>query len=463
MGIYEQRFEIMKAKIKAVLFSQADNSGNYPLYIRIYFKGKSSYISTGYIIPSGAWNKEKASVWEAKPSLTKKLQESLSKEEIKAFKQRQKGIILLPQAAKINSDIRGISAKLEAIQNKLHVNQEEVSADILKRQYENKDKAENARRDFIQYISEISSRKHQQKQIRTAEKYEVLKRKLQAYQKNKPLPLDSLNTAFLNDFQLYLFREGSHQNYIHVNLKALRTIIQKEAIKEDRIIPPEKNPFLYFTMPKVLPTKKEKLDTADIERMEALDYPESDIHYHIRNAFLFSLYNAGIRIGDLLQLKWNNIKGERIEYHMGKTGSIRSMKLLPQAQRILKLYQSNKQNDSDYIFPFLDNAAVYAKLISPEDFRKASPDMLELLYSKLESRISMFNAGLKIIALNAKIKKKLTSHVARHSFADLARKKGISIYEIKELLGHSSISVTQGYLKSLDNESMDKAMKAVFS
>ena len=75
----------------------------------------------------------------------------------------------------------------------------------------------------------------------------------------------------------------------------------------------------------------------------------------------------------------------------------------------------------------------------------------------------MFNAGLKIIALNAKIKKKLTSHVARHSFADLARKKGISIYEIKELLGHSSISVTQGYLKSLDNESMDKAMQAVFN
>lgn len=463
MGIYEQRFEIMKAKVKAVLFSQADNSGNYPLYIRIYCNGKSSYISTGYQIPSGAWNKEKASVWESKPSLTKKLKESLPKEEIKAFRQKQKGIILLPQAAKINSDIRRITAKLEAIQNKLHVNQEEVSADILKRQYENKDRAANAKRDFIHYIQEIASRKHQQKQIRTAEKYEVLKRKLQAYQNNKPLPLDSLNTAFLNDFQLFLFKEGSHQNYIHVNLKALRTIIQKEAIKEDRIISPEKNPFLYFTMPKVLPTKKEKLDTADIERMEALDYPASDILFHIKNAFLFSLYNAGIRIGDLLQLKWNNIKGERIEYHMGKTGSIRSMKLLPQAQRILKLYQSNKQNDSDYIFPFLDNASAYAKLISPEDFRKASPDMLGLLYKKLESRISVFNSGLKIIALNARIKKKLTSHVARHSFADLARKKGISIYEIKELLGHSSISVTQGYLKSLDNESMDKAMESVFN
>jgi integrase/recombinase XerD len=64
------------------------------------------------------------------------------------------------------------------------------------------------------------------------------------------------------------------------------------------------------------------------------------------------------------------------------------------------------------------------RLSSPEAMQKASPEKLSLLYKKIESRISIFNQGLKTIALNAKIKKNLSSHVARHSFSDIARKKG---------------------------------------
>jgi hypothetical protein len=41
--------------------------------------------------------------------------------------------------------------------------------------------------------------------------------------------------------------------------------------------------------------------------------------------------------------------------------------------------------------------------------------------------------------------------------------KDISIYDISKMLGHSDITVTQGYIKSLDYESMDEAMKTVFS
>ena len=83
-------------------------------------------------------------------------------------------------------------------------------------------------------------------------------RKLKLFLKDKPLPINKLTTGFLNDFQLYLQAEGLHQNYVHVNLKTLRTIIQKEAIKEEKILTPDKNPFSFFTMLKVLPTHKER-------------------------------------------------------------------------------------------------------------------------------------------------------------------------------------------------------------
>jgi len=448
--------------MKGFLFPQPYSNGEYPVYIRIYFKGKTSYLSAGFSIPAGAWNEEKSEVWESMPTLTKKLKESLSNEELKAFREKQKSIILIPNASKINSEIRGIISKLEDIKKKLELENKEISPMILKSLFENKDKTENARQDFIQYIKELSASKFQNKQIRTAEKYAVLMRKLKAYKKDKPLPIEELTLGFLKDFKLFLSKQGAHPNYIHVNLKALKTIIQKEAIRTDKIIPPEKNPFLSFEMPKVIPTGKQKLELAEIERIQKLQINELDSLFHIRNAFLFSLFNAGIRIGDLLQLKWANIKEGRLVYSMGKTSKIRSIKLLPPALEILQHYQSNKKKESDFIFPFLDNKAEYSKLISPEDFQKASPELLASLFSKIESRICICNAGLKVIAMKAKIKKKISSHVARHSFADLARKKNISVYDISQMLGHSDISITQSYLKSLDLESMDSAHQSVF-
>jgi site-specific recombinase XerD len=453
----------MKSKMKGFLFPQPYSNGEYPVYIRIYYNAKTSYISAGFSIPSRAWNEDNSEAWESMPTLTKKLQESLSNDEIQAFKEKQKSIILLPNAFKINSEIRAIISKLEEIQKRLEVEKKEISSNILKSLYENKDKAENARKDFFQYFQEVANSKFQDKQIRTSEKYSAVLRKLKAFRKDKPLPIEELTSGFLKDFSKYLAKQGAHPNYIHINLKNLKTVIQKEAIKTDKIISPEKNPFLNFEMPKIIESGKEKLDISEITRIEKINLDESDILFHIRNAFLFSLYNAGIRIGDLLQLKFANIKEGRLIYSMGKTAKIRSIKIFPQALKILKYYESKKEKDSDFIFPFLDNKAEYSKLISPEDFQKASPEMLSFLFGKVESRIAVFNAGLKVIAVRAQIKKKISSHVARHSFADMARKKNISVYDIMQMLGHSNISITQSYLNKLDLDSQDSAMKSVFN
>jgi integrase len=451
------------AKLKACLFPKPYSNGYYPIYIRIYQNTKSSYVSIGHSIPEGAWNPEKSEVWESMPSLTKSMKEALTGEEIKAFRDKQKRIILLPNCSKINSDIRAKLSELESLQTKLIVNDEAFNSRILKLKVDKRDIAEKSRKDFLLYIEEVAKRKYEKKQIRTNEKYSVLLKKLKTFRKDKPLPIEDLTTSFLNEFQLYLQKEGSHQNYVHVNLKALRTIIQKDAIREDKIFPPEKNPFIWFTMPKILPTFKEKLDINEILKIEGLQLEKNQFIYHVRNAFIFSLYNAGIRIGDLLQLKWCNIHEDgRLEYSMGKTGSERSIKILPQALKILKLYEADKEKDTDYIFPFLENNAPYSKLISPEDFQKASPELIESLYKKLESQAVMYNRELKTIATKAEINKNISSHIARHSFADIARKK-VSVYDIQKMLGHTSMKTTEAYLKSLDNDSMDKAMIEVFN
>ena len=161
------------AKFKAFLFSKPYSDGKFPIYIRIYQNRKSSYVSIGHSIPAGAWNEDNDEAWEAMPSLTPKLKATLTKEEQKAFREMQKSIILLPNAQKINSDIRAKIGELESLQNRLSANGAEVSSGILKDKADNKDMAELARRDFLSYIDEVIRKKFAGKQIRTSEKYSV--------------------------------------------------------------------------------------------------------------------------------------------------------------------------------------------------------------------------------------------------------------------------------------------------
>ena len=58
--------------------------------------------------------------------------------------------------------------------------------------------------------------------------------------------------------------------------------------------------------------------------------------------------------------------------------------------------------------------------------------------------------------------KNLTSHVARHTFADLARKAGMPIYLISKALGHKSIKQTERYLASFDTEGVDDMLTQLF-
>ncbi len=56
----------------------------------------------------------------------------------------------------------------------------------------------------------------------------------------------------------------------------------------------------------------------------------------------------------------------------------------------------------------------------------------------------------------------LSFHVARHSFADFARRQGMDLYSISKALGHANLKVTETYLESFDHETVDKAMDDLF-
>ena len=286
----------------------------------------------------------------------------------------------------------------------------------------------------------------------------------------KELLFSEITPEFLTRFDAYLHtlhnsrskKEAGkmlHQNTIAVVLKVFRAMM-KEAVKLGYITA-DKNPFLVFTYSKVK-TEKEKLDAAEIQALEALELAEGSLDWHSRNCFLFSFYCAGIRAGDLLQLRWLNVEGGRLNYQMGKNHKTRDLKLVAQAAAILDLYRTEASKPTDYIFPFMDIRKTYASAISQADRDTLPSDMKQKLFEEVSAKNALINKSLKKLAEKAGISKKVSMHISRHSFAKAAAQKGIESNKVKSLLAHSKLQTTEGYMGNFSTDENDKALESVF-
>lgn len=286
----------------------------------------------------------------------------------------------------------------------------------------------------------------------------------------KELLFNEVTPEFLTRFDAYLHtlhnsrskKEAGkmlHQNTIVVVLNIFRTLMRRGM--ELGYITPDKNPFIVFKYSGIK-TEKEKLDAAEIQALEALELAEGSLDWHSRNCFLFSFYCAGIRAGDLLQLRWLNVEGGRLNYQMGKNHKTRDLKLVAQAAAILDLYRTETSKPTDYIFPFMDNRKTYAAAISQADRDTLPSDMKQKLFEEISAKNALINKSLKRLAGKAGISKKVSMHISRHSFASVAVQNGLQSNQVKGLLAHSRLQTTEGYMGNFSTDENDKALESVF-
>lgn len=310
--------------------------------------------------------------------------------------------------------------------------------------------------------------------IRNWKKYLGFCNKLEAFLTDskgnvKDLLFADLTTSFVAKFEAHLHTLHNerhpdkmlHPNSIQVIMKVFRTLVNR-AIEIEKIIPIDKNPFLTYKL-KGVETAKDKLDQDEINKIKALDLPEGTLIWNCRNYFLFSYYCAGIRVGDIIQLRWGNItKDARIQYEMGKNHKYRNMALVEPAKEILSHYYKKGVKASDYIFPILDPTESWCRAITQEEKDVLPSDEKKLMFSRIGAKTSLINKELRKIAELASIEKHLSFHVSRHSFAKAAREKGINNNKVKDLLAHSSLSVTERYMGNFDTAENDAALMSIF-
>jgi len=272
-------------------------------------------------------------------------------------------------------------------------------------------------------------------------------RKLEIYLKGQDLHFEEITTEFLQEYRNYLSKVlGNSPNTVSSNLKKLKAAYNSAIL--DGVYEYEKvSPFARIKV-KTTKSKRTKLSEQQIKQIEDFICKEGTMVHHAKNAFLFAYYMQGIRVGDLIQLTWGNIKGDRLVYRASKTDKERARIILPKARKILDYYHSSINRPGDYIFPFLKGKN--KSKIKEDEWRK----LIDSINSRLRNNLMKIATKLGI--------EKLSMHVARHTFADIARKKTGDIYLVSDALDHGDVRTTENYFASAIGEENDEFVKRVF-
>ena len=262
------------------------------------------------------------------------------------------------------------------------------------------------------------------------------KKSISKFSPKSILKFHDINPEFLDKYEVFLRSKGGTDGGIGVKMRALRAIFNL-AIK--RGIIQEKNyPFKQYKISKLKGKGiKKALNIEEVHQIQSLDLKEYPSLFHSRHYFIFSFYTRGMNFADMMKLKWSDISTDRIHYQRSKTKGNFIIKILPPVQEILENYKENKY----YVFPILLK-------------RELTPNQINNRKRKV---LKKYNKDLRELAKMASINKPITSYVARHSFANCLKQKGIATDIISESMGHQDISTTQAYLKELDTSVIDDA------
>ncbi|AKL97950.1 site-specific tyrosine recombinase XerD [Endomicrobium proavitum] len=242
------------------------------------------------------------------------------------------------------------------------------------------------------------------------------------YAQKKNIAVENFEHNDITDFLWEIKNEGLKPRSLYRMMETLRQFY-KFLIVEELI---KTNPTVYLTAPKIPEHLPGMLSSEEVDAL--LTSVSATDETNIRNrAMLELLYATGLRVSELINLKFSNINLE--ECFLKVLGKGSKERLIP---------FGNKAKD------FIN---VYLKKRKPK-----SGEEDNIFITRLGKKISRieFWRQLKNIAKNAGIVKNITPHTLRHSFASHLLSGGADIRFVQEMLGHSSISTTQIYTH-LDN------------
>lgn len=269
----------------------------------------------------------------------------------------------------------------------------------------------------------------------TAETYKATFRSFLRFRGEKDVLLDEMTSDLMQEYEAYLKARGITMNTVSFYMRILRAVYNRAVEKG---IAEQRYPFkhVYTGIDK---TTKRALTLKDIRRIKDLNLTLHPLLDFARDMFLFSFYTRGMSFIDMAYLRKSDIKNGILIYRRRKTGQQLSIRWEGCMQEVVDKYDILMPPSSPYLLP----------IITDPDTQEARQQYKSKLYS--------VNFNLKRVALRLRLSMPLTTYVARHSWASIAKTKNIPLSVISEGMGHDSEMTTQIYLASLECSVIDNA------
>ena len=297
------------------------------------------------------------------------------------------------------------------------------------------------------FMKKIISRLKENGKFRTSETYtSALKSFMSFLQDMKhqdrihsdDIMLDSLNVEIMEAYESWQKKRGNTRNTVSFYTRILRAAYNRAV--RDGLVLHDNKPFrtvytgIDKTVRRALPIKLIKA----IRDLDLRDIPELD---YARDMFILSFMLRGMSFIDMAYLRKSDLSKGYITYRRRKTGQQLTIEWAKDMQKILDKYP---ENESDYLLPIIKHSGTNERYT----YRNVSYNV---------------NRNLKVVAEKVGIAIPLTLYVARHSWASVAKAKGIPLSVISEGMGHDSEATTQIYLARLDTSVVDKANSLILS
>ena len=291
---------------------------------------------------------------------------------------------------------------------------------------------------FISFACDIISRMTQIGKSPTAAKYTTAINSFKRFRDECDVPIDNMDSSLMLEYEQWLKETGVCKNTISFYMRNLRAIYNRAVEKEITV---QRFPFrhVYTGIDK---TVKRALSAKTIKEIKNLDlslFPQLD---YARDLFMFSFYTRGMSFIDMAFLKKKDLQGGILSYRRKKTSQQLFIKWEKPMQEIIDKYDTG---ESLYLLPIIKENGTDSR-------------------TQYKNSAHLVNDKLKKIGEQLGLENPLTSYVARHSWASIAKSKNIPVSTISEAMGHDSESTTRIYLASLDTlSSVDKANSIVLS
>lgn len=296
----------------------------------------------------------------------------------------------------------------------------------------------------LTFMKQVAAELQMEGNFGTAHVYRSSLNAIIAYRGKRDFVFSEVTSEWLKGFEVHLRSRGCSWNTVSTYLRTFRAVY-------NRAVNLRKAPYVPYLFRSVYTgtraDHKRALSDDDMRKV-FVDLQGTGISLPVRQAqelFILMFLLRGMPFVDLAYLRKSDLRDNMITYRRRKTGRSLSVTLTPEAMILIKKYM-NRDSSSPYLFSFLKSC---------EGTKEA--------YREYQLALRSFNQQLMLLGELLGLGDKLSSYTARHTWATTAYYCEIHPGVISEAMGHSSITVTETYLKPFRSKKIDEANKQVIN